>query len=257
MDAVEGPEVIKSVDTGKTELLARPTELYRGFIPQKEGDFAQSSSTDILERVITEGLNPHDMSFANNFIWASPDRIVAQKVVASRFLAKMVTDGSYAEAVHSERKGFLPAIATIKVKPETKLYDGEGKIVMPVGQSKSRQIIVDNIGEQDYTVEVLNAGGVKELLDLLNKTDNIDDIVSRATVMLDQATDCDFLKDAGNIDNKSIKEIFRMALEYYQSKGLNREQIEDLLAQSMNGYSHVVGDLARGLKFDAIEKPHI
>ncbi len=257
MDSVEGAEVIKDVDTGKTELLTRPTKLYRGFIPRAEGDYAQLSSTDVLERVITEGLNPHDLSFANNFIWASPDRVVAQKVVASRFLAKMAMDSSYAEAVHSERKGFLPAVAAFDVKPETKLYDGEGKIVLPIGQSKSRQIIVDNIGEQDYTVAVLNAVGVKELLDLLNKTDNIEDIVSRATVMLDHATDSDFLKDAGNTDNKSLIEIFGTALEYYRNKGLNREQIEDLLAQSMNGYSHVVGDLARGLKFDAIEKPHI
>jgi hypothetical protein len=246
-----GSEQVQSIKVEDGAEINRPKTLYRGFIPQPT-ETNQTTNSEVLKEVIDKGLNPHELEYANKFTWATPNKEYAKGVVTMRFLVRMSTDDEFNSEVRSGNDDLLPSLTSYTIKPETKLYDAQGSKIVPLSDQPTRQLIIDNIQPEDSVSERIDEQGKSQLLEILDSpvTNATIDTVDRFTMRINTMTNSNFLKDnRENIVNTQMRDVIRLASDYYVSKGLTKEATEELLAKEMFGGAMDLRQVAKTVNF--------
>ncbi len=253
MEPEQSIEFSSSGFAEKTAEVDRPKALYRGYIPRNDTSINKPTSEGLLEEIMSKGLNPHSIDYANNFTWTTPDKEYAKGVVTMRCLVRMATDEEYNSDIRSGDRAFVPVLAAYDIKPETKLYNAEGKTLTPLTEKPTKQIIIDNVQDKDCTQGAINEAGITtliETLDLPFEGEHLDTIW-KATMTLDKVSGGHFLDDHNNqFENKTMGEVLREASSYYQEKGLSKPQTEEFLAKGMFAGALEFKDIAQQSNFD-------
>lgn len=229
----------------------KPTTLYRGYIPKAEGPASPTKSDPVLEKILSENLNPHRPEFADKLIWATPSEGYAKKVTTMRFMIGLATNPQYEAQVRSG-KGSLPTLAEYAIQPTTTIYNAQGTHLTNEGFDKSKQFVIESVDPQDVKKRALTPEGLKEVMEVFDeKVEPAHiDTIGKATLLMDQLTGHDFLKEHHyKFGDQSIGEVLGEASKWYQELGRNKMEVEEMLAKGFFAGSLEMGELAEKLDF--------
>jgi len=246
------PEEATGISSSEQELEPRPKTLYRGYISNERDEAVPTrSNKEILQKTFESGKNPHDEGLANMFIWSTPNENYAKKVVAMRFLVKMAIDSEYEGKVRDGTAG-LPTLAEYKVDSETKLYDAAGKVLVPLNEGTSEQIIIEEVPDRNLVKKPITPDSLNSLIERFYKKvgEGGVDTLGRATIMLDHLAHTDFIRKKNyDFGEATYGEAIKQAYDYYVGMGVGRMQAEELLAKGLFAGSTVMGELASSTQF--------
>ncbi len=207
----------------------------------------------MLNEILREGRNPHEQQYANALVWATPDEDYAKGVTTMRFMVRLANDENYQKDVRNGTAP-LPSLAKYSIKPETRIYNAEGNKLEETDFKNSNQFVIEAVETGDVKNKTIDSRSTNNLLTILDSDtgDGLVDTVARATIFLDKITESNFCREHDyNFDGKTFGRALSDASRYYLDKGLDKMQVEEMLAKGLFSGSFYMGRIASKSRYES------